>query len=136
MVLVVKGATGHLEDGQERMVNTPWEDEPVPFVQAAEIGTRKVINEHSTIGLVITTDGSISDIPRDEYAEAEERVIEELKVINKPFIVLLNTTKPYGEDAKQLAYELSKKYNTIVLPVNCEQLRKEDITKILGENRC
>ena len=91
---IVPSALGYIEGDQPRMVMTPWFEEPVPFNMAAEIGTRKVINEHSTIGLVITTDGSISDIPREEYAEAEERVISELKAIEKPFIVLLNCMYP------------------------------------------
>lgn len=128
---VVKGATGHLEDGQERMVNTPWEDEPVPFVQAAEIGTRKVIEEHSTIGLVVTTDGSISEIPRQDYIEAEERVIRELKAIHKPFIILLNSINPSSDSVQSLAQDLSEKYGVSVVPVNCSTLGEQDISKIM-----
>ena len=90
---IVKGALGYKEGEKDKMVNTPWYDHEIPFEEAAEIGTKKVINEHSTIGLVVTTDGSITDIPREEYLEAEERVIAELKIINKPFIIVLNTTK-------------------------------------------
>ena len=115
------------------MVMTPWYEEPIPFNMAAEIGTRKVINEHSTIGLVITTDGSISDIPREEYAEAEQRVIEELKSINKPFIVLLNCMYPDTPEAKQTAAELTEKYAVPVLPVNCLELEEEDIKQILSK---
>ena len=107
-----------------RMVMTPWYDEPIPFNMAAEIGTRKVITEHSTIGLVVTTDGSISDIPREEYEEAEERVISELKEINKPFIVLLNSTYPNAEETLSLANSMQKKYEVPVLPVNCLELEE------------
>ena len=96
---IVPSALGYIEGNEPRMVMTPWFDEPVPFNMAAEIGTRKVITEHSTIGLVITTDGSISDIPREEYAEAEERVIKELKAINKPFMMLLNCMYPNSDEA-------------------------------------
>ncbi len=129
---IVPSALGYIEGDQPRMVMTPWFDEPVPFNMAAEIGTRKVINEHSTIGLVITTDGSISDIPREEYAEAEERVIEELKAINKPFIVLLNCMYPNSPEALETAGVLSEKYGIPVLPVNCLELSDEDIKQILS----
>ncbi|MBQ2135358.1 MAG: stage IV sporulation protein A, partial [Clostridia bacterium] len=100
---IVPSALGYIEGDQPRMVMTPWYDEPIPFNMAAEMGTRKVITEHSTIGLVITTDGSISDIPRYEYAEAEERVINELKAINKPFIVLLNCMYPHSAESISMA---------------------------------
>ena len=106
---IVPSSLGYIEGSQPRMVRTPWFDEAVPFNMAAEIGTQKVINEHSTIGLVITTDGSISDIPRYEYAEAEERVINELKQIDKPFIVLLNCMYPTSAEAIALAEKISKK---------------------------
>lgn len=129
---IVPSALGYIEGDQPRMVMTPWFEEPVPFNMAAEIGTRKVINEHSTIGLVITTDGSISDIPREEYAEAEQRVIEELKGINKPFIVLLNCMYPESEEAKALAEQLSLEYGVPVTPVNCLDLTEEDIKQILS----
>ena len=114
------------------MVKTPWYDEDIPFNMAAEIGTKKVITEHSTIGLVVTTDGSISDIPREEYAEAEERVISELKEINKPFVVLLNCVYPTSESATVLAENLSEKYSVPVMPVNCQELNEEDIQGILS----
>ncbi|MBQ0111398.1 MAG: stage IV sporulation protein A, partial [Oscillospiraceae bacterium] len=104
---IVDGALGYIEDGNPRMVKTPWYDEPIPFNMAAEVGTRKVINEHSTIGLVITTDGTIGDIDRNEYLNAEEMVINELKSIDKPFIVLLNSTKPKNKDTIKLSEELS-----------------------------
>ena len=113
------------------MVHTPWFDEEVPFNMAAEIGTQKVIKEHSTIGLVITTDGSISQIPREEYAEAEERVINELKEINKPFVVALNCVEPESEEALSLAKSLSEKYNVPVLPINCLELDTAQISDLL-----
>lgn len=129
---IVPSALGYIEGDKPRMVMTPWFEEPVPFNMAAEIGTRKVINEHSTIGLVITTDGSISDIPREEYAEAEERVVDELKEINKPFIVLLNCMYPSSNEAKQTADALSEKYSVPVIPVNCLELEEDDIKEILS----
>ncbi len=128
---MVEGASGHIENDQERMVKTPWFDYEIPFTEAAEIGTKKVINEHSTIGIVITTDGSFGDIPRENYKEAEERTIFELKQLGKPFIVLLNTNKPYSDDAMKMAQMLSEQYKVTVLPTNCEQLRKEDIHHIM-----
>ena len=124
-------AVGYIEDEQTRMVHTPWFDEEVPFNMAAEIGTQKVIKEHSTIGLVITTDGSISQIPREEYAEAEERVINELKEINKPFVVALNCVEPESEEALSLAKSLSEKYNVPVLPINCLELDTAQISDLL-----
>lgn len=128
---LIPGATGHLDEGQPRMVSTPWFEEKIPFVQAAEIGTKKVINDHSTIGIVITTDGSITDIERDSYIEAEERVISELKNINKPFVMLLNTTKPYAPETEALRAQLIEKHKVPVLPVNCAQLKADDITAIM-----
>ncbi len=128
---IVPSALGYIEGNEPRMVMTPWFEEPVPFNMAAEIGTRKVITEHSTIGLVITTDGSISDIPREEYAEAEERVINELMAINKPFLMLLNCMYPSSPEATATAKELSQKYGVTVLPVNCLELDEETIKEIL-----
>ena len=128
---MVEGASGHIENNQERMVKTPWFDYEIPFTEAAEIGTKKVINEHSTIAIVITTDGSFGDIKRENYREAEERTIFELKRLEKPFIVLLNTNKPYSDDAIKMAQILSEQYGVTVLPTNCEQLRKEDIHHIM-----
>ena len=128
---MVDGAAGHLEEDRERMVKTPWFEEEIPFTQAAEIGTDKVMNDHSTIGLVVTTDGSFSELPRNSYVDAEEKTIHALQQIHKPFLVLLNSQKPYSEDTKQLAEELENKYHVTVLPVNCEQLKKEDINGIL-----
>ena len=129
----VPSALGYVENDMPRMVMTPWYDEPIPFNMAAEIGTKKVITEHSTIGLVVTTDGSISDIPREEYEEAEERVISELKEINKPFIVLLNSTYPNAEETLSLANSMQKKYEVPVLPVNCLELEEGEIRTILSK---
>lgn len=130
---MVDGAVGHMEEKSERLVKTPWSDDEIPFTRAAEIGTKKVICEHSTIGIVVTTDGSFGEIPRENYIEAEKRTIQELKHLGKPFIVLLNTTKPYSEEAKAQAQELSGKYGVYVLPVNCEQLKERDIYRILEQ---
>ncbi len=130
---MVDGASGHIENDEERLVRTPWFDYEIPFTQAAAIGTEKVIREHSTIGIVVTTDGSFGEIPRNGYIDAEKQTIGELRKIGKPFIMLLNTTKPYSDEAKELAASLEGEYGVQVLPVNCEQLRKEDISRILGE---
>lgn len=128
---MVEGAAGHLEEDQERMVKTPWFDYEIPFTQAAQIGTDKVMNDHSTIGLVVTTDGSIGEIPRANYLEAEEKTIVALKKLRKPFLVLVNSQKPLSEEAKKTAAEISEKYGVSAMPVNCEQLKKEDINAIL-----
>lgn len=128
---MVEGAGGHMEDDVERMVKTPWSAEEIPFTKAAEIGTKKVINDHSTIGIVVTCDGSFGEIPRENYLPAEERTIQELKKIHKPFILLLNTNKPHSEETIKLAESLSNKYQVSTMPVNCEQLKKEDIHAIL-----
>ncbi len=128
---IVPSSLGYIEEDNPRMVMTPWYNEAVPFNMAAEIGTKKVINEHSSIGLVITTDGSIGDIPRAEYAEAEKRVIDELKAINKPFIVLLNCKNPKSEQSCELANRLSREYSVPVMPVNCLELDENDIKTIL-----
>ena len=128
---LVDGAVGHMEGSEKRMVKTPWFDYEVPFSEAAAIGTEKVIKDHATVGIVVTTDGSIGDLGRESYLNAEERTVQELNAIGKPFMMLLNTTKPYNEEVRQLAAQLSKKYKTMVLPVNCEQLRQDDMMKIL-----
>ncbi len=128
---MVEGAAGHMEEDAERMVKTPWSDEEIPFTQAAEIGTDKVMNDHSTIGLVITTDGSFGEIPRENYLEAEEKTILALKKLKKPFLVLVNSRKPYAEEAKNTVAELGEKYAVSAMAVNCEQLKKEDINRIL-----
>ena len=128
---IVRGALGYLENNAPRMVSTPWYDHQIPFEEAAEIGTRKVINEHSTIGLVVVTDGSITDLGREEYIEAEERVISELKRINKPFVIVLNSIRPFENGALRLKEELEAKHGVPVINVNCAQMRNEDIDTIL-----
>ncbi len=128
---IVPSALGYIEEEQPRMVKTPWYDEEIPFNMAAEEGTRRVINEHSTIGLVVTTDGSITDIPREEYAAAEERVVRELKEINKPFAVLLNAVDPHAAATQTLAKELGDKYGVPVLAVNCRDMTQQEILIIL-----
>lgn len=130
---IVPSALGYIENDQPRMVMTPWFSEPVPFNMAAEIGTKKVITEHSSIGLVITTDGSISDIPREEYEEAEERVINELKEIKKPFAVILNCMFPNSDEAVELSEKLKAKYGVPVIALNCLDLDEENIISILSE---
>lgn len=128
---MVEGAAGHMEEDAERMVKTPWSDGEIPFTQAAEIGTDKVMNDHSTIGLVVTTDGSIGELQRSVYQEPEGKTILALKKLKKPFLVLVNSRKPYSEEAKRTAAEISEKYGVAALTVNCEQLKKEDIHRIL-----
>lgn len=128
---IVPSSLGYIENEQPRMVKTPWFEEEIPFNMAAEIGTKKVIDEHSTIGLVVTTDGSIGDIPRSEYAQAEERVVEELKAIQKPFVVLLNCTDPKSESTVKLAASLEVKYSVSVIPVNCIEMTEDEITEVL-----
>ena len=129
---LVNNAIGYLEDDVPRMVKTPWSDEEIPFELAAEIGTKKVIQEHSTIGLVVTTDGSITDIPRQDYIEAEERVVNELKELNKPFVIILNSNFPYSDSTIDLAIKLEEKYNAPVIPTDCSNLNIEDINNIFG----
>jgi stage IV sporulation protein A len=130
---MVNGALGHEEDDRERMVKTPWFDEEIPFTKAAELGTKKVINEHSTIGIIVTTDGTIGDISRQAYAHAEEKTINEMKMINKPFVVILNSTKPYASETVSLAKELEELYNVRVIPLSCLNMKKTDIEMILKE---
>lgn len=130
---IVPSSLGYIENDMPRMVMTPWYDEEIPFNMAAEIGTKKVINEHSTIGLVVTTDGSISDIPRQEYEQAEERVINELKEIKKPFVVLMNCMYPDSSSAMSLAAEMTEKYNVPVLPVNCTEIEENEIRDIISQ---
>lgn len=128
---MVKGALGGSEDGEVRMVQTPWSENPIPFNEAAEIGTQKVICEHSTIGLLVTTDGSVTEIPREDYVEAEERVVNELKAINKPFIVLLNSTHPHQAQTKELQNQMQAKYGVPVVAMSCADMDEEDIAGIL-----
>ncbi len=124
---LVDGALGTEENGEARMVSTPWFDYDIPFEQAAEIGTRKVIADHATIGLVVTTDGSITDIPRESYVQAEERVVNELKQLGKPFIVALNSREPDSEEAQRLRERLSERYGVPVLSLNAKELTLDDV---------
>lgn len=128
---IVPDAMGHIEDGHARMVHTPWQTEPMPFTEAAEYGTRKVINEHSTVGMLVTTDGTIGEIPRENYVEAEERVVRELKETGKPFAIILNSANPESEEAVRLAYSLEDKYGAPVALINCLRLDGDDIRHIL-----
>lgn len=130
---IVPSALGYIENDQPRMVHTPWFEQEVPFNMAAEVGTRKVIAEHSTIGLVVTTDGSITDLPRAEYAACEQRVIAELQELGKPFAVLLNCLDPHQPAARELAERLSEEYGAPVIPVSCPDLDESDIRTILTE---
>ena len=131
---VIKDAKGYEDEmGEPRMVKTPWYDEDIPFVEAAEIGTEKVIRDHSTIGIVVTTDGSIGDIPRSGYIEAEENVVSELKEIGKPFIIILNTVNPNSEETKRLSEKMRSNYNVPVLPISVQNMNEKDIYGILKE---
>lgn len=128
---IVDNSLGYIEEDKPRMVNTPWFDHPIPFNEAAEIGTKKVITEHSTIGLVVTTDGSITEIERNDYVDAENRVIDELKSINKPFIVLLNSVSPKARETQNLRAELERRHGVPVVAVNCAELSSHDIYSII-----
>ncbi len=130
---IVPSAIGYIENEMPRMVMTPWFDTEVPFNMAAEVGTQKVINEHSTIGLVITTDGSITDIPRGEYEEVEERVIDELEAIKKPYIIILNSSSPNSPETRALAEDMAKKYGKPVIPLNCLEIDENVIKNLLTE---
>ena len=128
---IVDSAMGYLENDMPRMVQTPWYENEIPFNEAAELGTKKVICDHSTIGLVVTTDGTITDIAREDYVTAEERVIGELKGMGKPFIILLNSVNPMGEHAQMLRGELEDKYGVTVMAVNCAMLGTNNINDII-----
>lgn len=128
---IVPEALGHIENGEPRMVRTPWSADPIPFEKAAEIGTRKVIADHSTIGVLVTTDGTIGDIPRKSYVEAEKRVVNELKAIGKPFVMVLNSADTDREESVKLAYELEESYDVPVALVNCLELDADDIRHII-----
>lgn len=130
---LVNNAIGYLENDMPRMVKTPWSENEIPFETAAELGTKKVIVEHSTVGIIITTDGSITDIPREEYIVAEERVVRELKELNKPFIMLMNCQNPYDSYSIEMSKRLSEKYNATVIPVNCLELNLDDINDIFSK---
>lgn len=129
----IEGAKGYEDENGPRMISTPWFEEPIPFQEAAEVGTRKVIQEHSTVGIVITSDGSITDLARESYEEVEERVIEELKEVGKPFILILNSTQPYSEQTQALRAELAEKYDIPVLAVSVATMSEEDILGIMKE---
>lgn len=128
---MVHGAAGHEEAGHERKVKTPWNEKEISFTESAEIGTRKVIRDHSTIGIVITTDGTVGELSRDAYEEAEERTIRELQEIKKPFIVIVNTKKPYSDDTVKLVNSIEEKYQVMIIALNCEQMQKSDVHKIM-----
>ncbi|MCI9538021.1 MAG: stage IV sporulation protein A [Eubacterium sp.] len=128
---VVKDATGYMEEGKERMVKTPWSPQEIPFTKAAELGTRKVIEEHSNIGIIVTTDGSFTDLSREQYVEGEEKTVEECRKAGKPTMIILNTVNPHSESAKNLAEEMEQKYNMSVLPLDCKRLKKEDVYRIM-----
>lgn len=129
---MIPEALGDIEDGAVRMVHTPWQEEPMPFPEAAEYGTRKVIGEHATIGMLVTSDGTVGEIPRDSYVGAEERLVGELKGMGKPFAMILNSADPANENSRALAAELEEKYGVPVALVNCLSLTAEDIRGILG----
>ena len=128
---IVPEAMGYIENGNERMVNTPWSEKPIPFGEAAEMGTRKVINDHSTIGVLVTTDGTTGEIKRNSYIEAEERIVEEMKKTKKPFVIVLNSSTPDSAESERLAMELEEKYKAPVALVNCLELDKTDVEGIL-----
>lgn len=130
---MIEGATGHLEEDKERMVMTPWSEQPMPFSKAAEYGTEKVIREHANIGIVVTTDGSFGEIPAENYIPAQDRTIRELKEIGKPFVVVVNSTRPFSEAAKKMAMQLEEKYDVRAIPCNVSQMKKDEIIFLLGE---
>jgi stage IV sporulation protein A len=131
---IIKGANGHVDsDGNPRMVKTPWFSESVPFSEAAEIGTEKVIRDHATIGIVVTTDGSFGEIPRENYIEAEEKIVNELKELGKPFIVILNTKNKNSETAKKLAESMRESYDVPVIPLSATEMNEDEILNVLKE---
>ncbi|WP_117160729.1 stage IV sporulation protein A [Paraliobacillus sp. X-1268] len=129
----VEGAQGFEDENGPRMIHTPWYEEPIPFHEAAEIGTRKVIQEHSTMGVVVTTDGSIGDIPRIDYVEAEQRVVDELKEVGKPFIMVVNSVQPYHQDTELLRQQLADEYDIPVLAMSVESMKEHDVYNVLRE---
>ncbi len=128
---LVSGVLGAVEEDKPRLVKTPWSDEDMPFEEAAEFGTKKVIDEHSTVGILVTTDGSVTDLDRANYVEAEERVVKDLKASGKPFVCVLNTKTPNSNESKKLCQVLSQKYNIPVIPVNAKELKEENVDKIV-----
>lgn len=131
---LVDTAEGHSDEDGPRMINTPWSDEKMPFEEAAEIGTRKVIEDHSTIGIVVTTDGTVTDIARENYIKAEERTISELQKLRKPFVIVLNTQRPYDEKTEILVREMTEKYGVCVVPINCQNMKREDVNNIIEKS--
>nr|MBO2477896.1 stage IV sporulation protein A [Bacillota bacterium] len=129
----VPGARGYEDEQGPRLVRTPWFERDIPFQEAAEIGTRKVIEEHATIGIVVTTDGTVADLPRQAYVEAEQRVVQELKALGKPFLVLLNSVDPEARSVQELAEELSHQYGVTVVPINCLRMNQQDALDVLHE---
>ena len=128
---MIPGAMGHIEDGEERMVATPWSAEKLPFAQAAELGTEKVIKDHSTVGIVITTDGTIGTMDREEYREAEGKVIHQLQQLGKPFIVVVNSTKPDGVSARNTATEIHEKYGTSAIIMDCAKATAHEMAEMM-----
>ena len=129
---MVPGVLGDKEDGKERMVSTPWQDEKIPFTEAAEIGTEKVINEHSVVGIVVTADGSFGELPRQNFVDAEERTIEQLKALGKPFVVVLNSAAPENARCREMAQVLEEKYGVPVVPLNCQRMNESDFDRLFG----
>lgn len=129
----VEGAQGYTEGDLPRMVRTPWFEEPIPFVEAAEIGTEKVIADHATIGIVVTTDGSIVDIPRENYLEPERKVVQKLSALGKPFVIVLNSKDPYSKEVSDLATQMEGEYGVPVIPANCLELNHDDITLVMEQ---
>lgn len=128
---LIPDVEGSTEQGSQRMIKTPWAEQEIPFAEGAEIGTKKVIQDHATIGLLVTTDGSIGDFPRENYLQAEREVIRLLQKEGKPFLIILNTKKPYSAETKKLMNQMEEEYGTFVMALNCDQLRQEDIIQIL-----
>ena len=131
---MVEGANGHLEGDGYRMVHTPWFEEEIPFSDAARIGTEKVIKDHATIGIVVTTDGSIGELPRENYVEAEQTAVEKLKEIGKPYVIVLNSVRPYSSETLALKESLEQEYQAVVVPVNCQQMHREDLVTVAIRN--
>lgn len=128
---LIPDVEGSTEQGNQRMIKTPWAEQEIPFKEGAEIGTKKVIQDHATIGILLTTDGSVGDFPRDSYVQAEREVVHLLKKEGKPFLIILNTKKPYSAETKNLMKQMEDNYDTFVMALNCDQLRQEDIVQIL-----
>lgn len=130
---IVEGAGGHIIDNKPRMVSTPWSEQKMPFAQAAELGTQKVIRDHSTIAVVLTSDGTITDIPRENYINSEARVIKELKDIDKPFVIVLNSAAPNSEETLKIAEQMENKYGCRVIVTDCKNMSRDDINEIMEE---